>query len=700
MKTISKAIALLLSMWMVLAYPVGVSAVERDDPTTYATIQEDRKGSLTIYKYDLTSAERDGIWDNSYVSTGIYDEEGVNNILGGTNRVGDNDNQADLGNGDVSYGYAIKGVEFTYVKVADLVQFSESAADNTTSDHVEVLYAVDKTKGADFLAALGLSNGANRYTNADALDESKYFYQSDILIDALSAGLDANSTTLKNALETYVKNNGGVAMPLTDSYGKTSAEDLDQGLFLCVESKVPQQVVSSVSPFLVSVPMSTVDGSNYDGAADRWLYDITLYPKNLTGIPSLEKEIMESTESGGSTAGDNGGFAHTATGSAGDTMDFRFTSTLPSITSEATYLSCYGFIDTMAKGLSYCKNDVVLEFYTDSGCTDLITTWKEADGKFSVTYSTTTAGENVMTIDMTERGLSEINTSKAIYTAAGMVNSGYSDCTLRVSYSATINSDASVVYGDTGNPNEVVLTWKRTSQDYYDTLIDDCHTYVYGIDLTKLFSDAKGDYKEVQFLLENTTDGFFLLAKLNEQEGIYYITGTTNNPEEATRFVPVANGDGTQGKVIIKGLEPDSYVLTEIHTDDAYTLLKDDIEIVITSKESSDLCDFYGEDVLGLIQNDPRYATVINDANDYKNIPQKHLEHHLRTASATVDGNDVTMLEDNSSVNAHAPLKVVNTRGFDLPATGDRGVWMYGVIGILLMAGSLTLLIINAKKKR
>ena len=53
---------------------------------------------------------------------------------------------------------------------------------------------------------------------------------------------------------------------------------------------------------------------------------------------------------------------------------------------------------------------------------------------------------------------------------------------------------------------------------------------MYGIDLTKLFSDAKGDYKEVEFLLENTTDGYFLLAKLNEQEGLYYITGTTNNP--------------------------------------------------------------------------------------------------------------------------------------------------------------------------
>lgn len=55
MKTISKAIALLLSMLLILAYPVGVSAVEADDPTTYATIQEGLKGSLAIYKYDLSA---------------------------------------------------------------------------------------------------------------------------------------------------------------------------------------------------------------------------------------------------------------------------------------------------------------------------------------------------------------------------------------------------------------------------------------------------------------------------------------------------------------------------------------------------------------------------------------------------------------------------------------------------------------------
>ena len=55
MKTISKAIALLLSMLLIFAYPVGASAASTDDPTTYATIQEGLKGSLTIYKYDLSA---------------------------------------------------------------------------------------------------------------------------------------------------------------------------------------------------------------------------------------------------------------------------------------------------------------------------------------------------------------------------------------------------------------------------------------------------------------------------------------------------------------------------------------------------------------------------------------------------------------------------------------------------------------------
>ena len=698
MKNFTKAIALCLALLLCLTFPVGVSAAEVGD----ATIDFTKTGSLTIYKIDLTNAEKDGAWDSSYVSTGVYDQNVYDALIGAT-RDGDTDNTSDLGNGEKSYGYAIAGVEFSYLKIADIVQFSESTADGRTDNHVEVLYGINKTTGADFLKALGLENGAERYANADQLDSTKYFYQSDVLIDALAAGLEANSTTVKNALERYMAANGGVKMAPTNAYGKTEATDLELGLYLCVETAVPEMVVSTTNPFLVSLPMTSVNGTNATDGGTRWIYDVTTFPKNLTGIPELEKTLRENINDTGKNNGSStditDGYAHTGTASAGDVIDYQIISTLPSITSESTYLTCYTFIDTLSKGLTYNKNDVVLEFYTDATCTKRVAKWTEADGKFTVNYSTTTAGESVMRIEMTAAGLNEINTCKTVYTAADMVNSGYSDCTVKITYQAQMNSDDSVVYGDAGNPNEVVLVWRRTSTNYYDTLVDDAHLFTYGIELTKKFSDGQGNFDNVEFILHNDTDGYFVIAELNADDGFYYVTGHTANESEATHLIPVKQDDGT-GKVFIKGLEDDEYTATEVRTDDGYTLLKDDIKIVISNVETVEICDIYESDVLGLIQNDPRYATIINDTGDLKNMPQKHLEHHLLTASATVDGNDVNMLEDNGSQNTHAPLTVVNTRGFDLPSTGDRGVWMYGLLGVLLMTGSIVSIIITNRKKK
>lgn len=701
MKNITKAIALCLALFLCLSFPVSVSAAEVGD----ATIDFSKTGSVTIYKIDLTNAEKDGVWDSSYVSTGVYDQDVYDTLIGAT-RAGDTDNTSDHENGEQSYGYAIPGVEFTYMKVADIVQYTESAAEGADSNHVEVLYGIDKTKGADFLKALGLEAGAKRYENADKSDKldstTYYYYQSDVLIDALNAALESNAATTKNALEAYVKVNGGTAMPLTDAYGKTSAADLELGLYLCVETLVPEMVVSSCNPFLVSIPMTSVNGGNAEDGGTRWIYDMTTFPKNLTGIPTLEKQLRENIadtgKNNGSTTDITDGYAHTGTASDGDIIDYLITSTLPSITSPSTYLSEYSFIDTLSKGISYLKNDVVLSFYTDSDCKNLITTWKEADGKFTVTYSATNEGESVMTIAMTEKGLAEINTSKDVYSGADMVNSGYSDCTVKITYQAQMNSDASVVYGDAGNPNDVVLVWRRTSSNYYDTLVDDAHVFTYGVELTKLFSDGQGDFDNVEFILHNDTDGYFAIAELNEDEGIYYITGHTDKEAEATHFIPVKTEDG-KGKVFVKGLEDDTWTATEVRTDDGYTLLKDDIKIVISQVETVDICDIYESDVLGLIQSDPRYATIINNTGDLHKSLQKQLEHHLLTASATVDGNDVNMLSDNGSDNAHAPLSVVNTKGFDLPATGDHGVWMYGLTGVLLMAGSITSIIIGCRKK-
>lgn len=654
MKSIKKLLALGLAIMLTLSIPFSASASELED----APIDTSRTGSLTIYKYDLSSAEKDGVWDSSYVSTGVFDQTGVNDVLG---------------SGKAGYGYAIQGVEFSYLKVAEIVQYSESQADSRTDSHVEVLYAIDKTLGADFLEALHLADGANRYTNADALDDSKYFYQSDVLIEALAEALESNSTVVKNALESYIAENGGTAMPLTDAYGKTQAENLELGLYLVVETKVPEMVVSTTDPFLVSVPMTSVDGTNASDGGSRWIYDITLYPKNLTGMPTLEKTLRENKDDTGKhngTADITDGYAHTGTASAGDVIDYQLVSTLPSITSESTYLSGYTFVDTLSKGLSYNKGDVVLEFFTDSSCTDSVAKWTENDGKFTVSYQTTDSGDSTMTIAMTEAGLSEINAAQTVYSEDTMVNSGYSDCTLRITYTATMNSSKDLVFGDDGNDNTVTLTWKRSSQDYYDTLTDDSHVFSYGIDLTKQFSDGKGNFSKVEFLVQNKTDGYFVKAQLNQEEGIYYVTGHVSKEADATHFTPVTSEE-TQGKIIIKGLEDDTYTLTEVRTDNGYVMLKQGIEVVISQSETVEHC-----------------------------TADVQSEHNLLTASATVDGKPVTMLEDNGSTNAAAPLTVVNTRGFDLPQTGDHGTWMYSIGGVFLMAVAASAMFFTLRKKK
>lgn len=678
MKKFIRISAFLCAMMCLFSGMIGAFAANVAD----ATIDTTRVGSLEIYKYDLTSAEKDGVWDSSYVSTGVKDTAGVNNVLGNNSRV------SDLGNGEVSYGYSIKGVEFTYLKVADIQTYTES---ENGQSHVEVLYGIPVNTTTDqFLNAIGVSH-ANRYAPADQTVGGvlTYYYQSDTLVDGLTTALESNSTTVKNALENYVKSNGGTAMPETDSYGYTSASGLPLGLYLVVETRVPEMVTSTTAPFLVSLPMTSVNGTNANDGGDRWIYDVTLYPKNLTGIPTLEKTLREDmTDTGhntGSLTDIDDGFAHTATASGFDTINYQIISTLPAITSQATYLTQYTFVDTLSKGITYNRDDVVIEFFTDKDCTNLISTWKQSDSvaKFSVAYSSGDSGASVMTITMTAEGLKEINANRFVYTGSSMVNSGYSDCTMRITYNATLNADASVVYGDDGNPNSVKLTWSRSNEDFGDTLIDDCHLFSYGIDLTKEFSDGNGDFSHVEFLMHNDEDDYYVQAVLRD-DGFYYVTDHVEAEADATHFIPTDSG-----KIFVRGLENDTYTITETRTDNGYTLLKDDIQVVITTAEG-ELCDFYDNDVLGVIQNDERYTHI-----------QKHLEHRMLTASATVDGNDVDMNKDGESVNAFAPFKVVNTRGFDLPRTGSNGNWMYPVIGVLVMMGSAAIIffVVRSKKK-
>ena len=607
MKKIHRVFALLMAIVMALSLITTAFAEPTIDPA--------KKASLSIYKYDITKAGAEGAWDaESYVSTGLHDDAVIDKLS----------------------KYAIQGVEFTYLRVADIAMNNEVVDGQR---QMGVLYGFDSSdRSTAVLSAIGL-------TNADAhkTENGVNYFTSDMLNNKLAAAVAANATSAKNALETAVKN-GGVAMTETDATGHTSASGLEQGLYLVVETRVPEMVTSTCNPFFVSLPMTTIDGA-------EWLYDLTVYPKNQTGNPDLEKTVRESKNStskhNGSLTDISDGYAHTATASMGDVVDYQILSTLPTITSKASSLSEYTYVDTMSKGIKYNMNDVVIEFFKDAGCTDKITTWAEDSGKFTATYDDTA---NTMSIRMTETGLAEINESEGVYVDS--VKRGYSDCTMRITYAATLTSDAKM--GDTDNPNEVVLTWKRTNTTYYDTLKDCCHVYTYGIDVLKQFSDGKGSVQNVKFLLHNDTDDCYIIAE--QKDGVYYTKGFAAKKADATTFIP-----NSSGHIIVKGLEDDSYSLTEIATDKGYVLLKEAVKIIIKTSENGQ-CDKCGAKLL--------------------------------TASATVNGKDVTMTDGNAVV----PLTVVNNPGFDLPKTGGRGVWMYTVGGVLLL-GAAAFIVIRSRKQ-
>ena len=596
------------------------------------TIDLTQTGSVNLWKYDLSSAQADGVWDSSYVSTGVRDQSGVEAVLGAT--AGSN-------------GYAIEGVVYSYLKVADLK--SVTVTDNSV-ERTELLYGiVNNAANTAFLTAIGV--GANdRYAPADETNNgvTTYYYRSDTLIAGLQNALAANATTVKNALESFVTNNGGAAMTATDSNGHSAATDLPLGLYLFVETSVPENVTSMTAPFLISIPMTSTTASG-----SSWIYDVTVYPKNLTGLPTLDKTVREAKASTGKnngTAGIADGYAESATASAGDTVQYQIISTLPSITSGASYLTQYSFVDTLPAGLTYARNDVVLEFYREAACTNKIATWSAADEKFTVAYTSGANGESIMTIAMTAAGLTEINTSSAVYTAASAVNSGYSDCTLRITYAAALDLDSSLVLGDTGNPNTVALTWKRSNTAFYDTLTDTATVYSFGLDVTKNFSDGRGDATKVKFLIQNSTDNRYLTGSLNTTEGVWYVTGVTADAANATHFIPTA-----AGKLTVKGVEDDAYTLTEVKTDAAYTLLKAPVQVVVSKSGT--------------------------------------------TVSATVDGNAVNMSAAGSSNHALVPFSVINTRGFDLPQTGGTGNWMFPVIGLVMLAACVTGIVIMSRKK-
>ena len=82
----------------------------------------------------------------------------------------------------------------------------------------------------------------------------------------------------------------------TNNDGIAEFKALDLGFYVVIETTTPAKVTTPADPFLVSIPMTTVDGAS-------WLYDVHVYPKNKTtyGGVTLEKKGNNTTALSGVT---------------------------------------------------------------------------------------------------------------------------------------------------------------------------------------------------------------------------------------------------------------------------------------------------------------------------------------------------------------------------------------------------------------
>lgn len=580
-----------------------------------------QKGSLTVYKYDLTAAEEDGIdtSEEKFANNGKEDEKAKEEFK----------------------NYVISGVEFTYLHLGNI---------HTEHKQNEIQILYDIPEKLEKILGMDNKRGNHQYTST----ELNYSLKE----------LLAQETEGRNQLEQYVNHaDEKKNMPLTDKNGKTSVTELPLGLYLIVETKVPANVHTTVEPFFVSLPMTDHEG-------EAWFYDVEVYPKNQTNIPDLDKLIKQHDDNGKLP------YEDIATGSQGDIMDYIFVSHLPKITSEATYLTQYTFTDQMDIGLTY-NEDVSLYFYkTEEEARNhdkekAIQVWEAKEKLFKTEYRGETSGKSKMIITITKEGLEEINTK-------------LSNKWMVIAYSCTINTDDSPVLGDSGNINEVTLEWKRTNMEEVDTLEDRAKVYIFGLNIQKMFSDQKGKFQDVKFLLQNKTDGYYLKAK--GENGVYYITdqekGTSE--KEGTVFNP-----GEKGNLTINGLEADTYILTEIATANGYSLLKEPMVIDIRSTV---------DDIIPS-------RTTLYDILDITNNPNKEvIETPGERASASIDGTNTIMSEFHSetgivSANGRVDIEVINNKTFKLPQTGEYGTWIFTLAGCGAALGGVVLVTRRSNKK-
>ena len=324
----------------------------------------------------------------------------------------------------------------------------------------------------------------------------------------------------------------------------------------------------------------------------------------------------------------------------GDTVTYTLTSKVPDMTGYTSYV--FNFKDTLSTGLTF------------KGITSV--TVGSGENVQNVTAGT---GDNTYTLTQDGQNIT-ITMNNFLASNKGKVGQ-----TITVTYTATLNENA--VTGFDANKNSATVEYSNkpgtTNKGESEPSIVDVHTFNFTIFKYYLNGADKTGLAKAEFELYKA-NGEVAGDKVNIKkvtDGVGYRVAT---PEETATegFKPDVIVSGTDGRVLVKGLDAGTYYLRETKAPEGYNKLLSDIKVEIK----------------------PVYDETTGKLTSYS------VDYTYNGTTTT--GTAITNKDSSPEV------AVENKTGAQLPSTGSKGALMVTLAGIVLF-GVLTASKAFGKKK-